>query len=179
MSISILDDHSRYLVGCKIYDHVPSKDDIIDLLEEAIANYGKPEQILTDHGTQFYANKKNGLGVSTFDLWCYENGIRHILAGVRKPTTNGKVERWHRTMDDEFLKYTDPSRVKEKLKEFLDWYNNERLWICGDKKRGWIHKEEENNIHSCRQILCICRKGNIGGKKIMCKKECQPCPVTV
>jgi len=40
----------------------------IDLLEASIAKYGKPEQILTDHGTQFYANKKNGLGVSTFNL---------------------------------------------------------------------------------------------------------------
>jgi len=150
-SISILDDHSRYLVGCKIYDHVPSKDDIIDLLEEAMANYGKPEQILTDHGTQFYANKKseNGLGVSTFDLWCYEQGIRHILAGVRKPTTNGKVERWHRTMNDEFLKYTDPSRVKEKLKEFLDWYNNERIHF------GFVEVKREDGSIKRKRITFI------------------------
>jgi len=36
-SISIIDDFSRYIVGCSIYKHVPSVDDVIDLLEETIA----------------------------------------------------------------------------------------------------------------------------------------------
>ena len=66
---------------------IMSLDDIMDLLEAFIANYGKPEQILTAgwiiDRTQFYATRKSddGLGVSAFDLWCYENGMRYILAG--------------------------------------------------------------------------------------------------
>jgi len=43
-------------------------------------------------------------------LISYENGIT-----CRLESPAGRVERWHRTMKDEFLKYTDPSRIKEKL----------------------------------------------------------------
>jgi transposase InsO family protein len=46
--------HSRYIVGCEIYDHVPTADDIVDLMERAIDSYAMPLQVLTDHGTQFY-----------------------------------------------------------------------------------------------------------------------------
>jgi len=150
-SISILDDFSRYIVGCSIYDHVPSCDDVMDLMEEAIGCYGRPEQVLTDHGTQFYAtrNGESCPGVSTFDLWCYENGIDHILAGVRKPTTNGKVERWHRTLDEEFLKYTEPTRIKERLREFLDWYNNERIHF------GFVELKREDGSVKRKRITFI------------------------
>jgi len=148
-SISILDDHSRYIVGCKIYDHVPTTDDVLDLLEKAIEEHGVPIQILTDHGAQFYVNRNDGLGVSTFDLWCFEKGIHHILAGVRKPTTIGKVERWHRTMGDEFLKYTDHSRIQEKLKEFLDWYNNRRIHF------GFLEIKREDGSTKRKRITFI------------------------
>lgn len=150
-SISIIDDFSRYIVGCSIYKHVPSVDDVIDLLEETIASYGKPEQILTDHGSQFCANRNSDRspGVSTFDLWCYEKGIDHILAGVRKPTTDGKVERWHRTLDEEFLRCVEPSKIKEKLKEFLDWYNDERIHF------GFVEIKREDGSIKRRRITFI------------------------
>jgi hypothetical protein len=38
-----------------------------------------------------------------FDRICRENGIRHLLTAVRSPTTTGKIERFHRTMRQEFL----------------------------------------------------------------------------
>lgn len=93
-TVSILDDHSRYLIRCRCYDHAPKTEDITSLIKEAVKLYGPPREILTDHGAQFFANR--GKGVSSFDLWLDANRIIHILAVVRKPTTIGKVERWHR-----------------------------------------------------------------------------------
>ena len=125
-SISILDDHSRFIVGCEIQDRSVTVDDIILLLKKAIEKYGSPREILTDHGTQFYASWENT--VSTFTLWCNEYGIKHILAGVRKPTTIGKVERWHRTLKYEYLRRLDDiSKAKNGLIEFVEYYNFKRI----------------------------------------------------
>lgn len=51
--ISYLDDHSRFIAGSRIH-HNPTAEHAIKLLEESVKRYGKPDQILTDRGTQFY-----------------------------------------------------------------------------------------------------------------------------
>ena len=124
-TVSIIDDHSRFIIGCESYDHIPTTDDIVSLLEKVIAKYGIPREILTDHGAQFYANREDA--VSSFDLWCDEKRIKHILAGVRKPTTIGKVERWHRTLKDELLaRVADLNEFKRRLPQFIEHYNFKR-----------------------------------------------------
>ena len=127
--ISIMDDHSRLIVAYKITIS-PTAQVIIELLGRAIRMFGKPRQILTDHGSQFFSNKG---GEATFDQFCRINGITHILAGVRKPTTIGKVERWHRTLEDELLKFCkDIEEFKERLPGYIEWYNTQRLhWALG------------------------------------------------
>ncbi len=55
----------------------------IKVLKEAIDNYGKPESILTDRGTQFYASAgKKAKGISRFERFLAENGIKHIVASI-------------------------------------------------------------------------------------------------
>ena len=51
--ISIFDDHSRYVLS-SIKCNEGTSDRIIYLLKRTIKKYGKPLQILTDHGSQFY-----------------------------------------------------------------------------------------------------------------------------
>ena len=60
-----------------------------------LKDYGEVRRIrevVTDHGTQFFANKldKNGESASSFGVFLAENGITHILAGVRHPKPMGK-----------------------------------------------------------------------------------------
>ena len=143
-TVSILDDHSRFIVRCTYYDHVPTTEDIVALVQEGIKKYGPPREILTDHGAQFYANKGNG--VSSFDLWLDENRINHILAGVRKSTTIGKVERWHRSLKDELLsKVKDLEEFKARLDAFIEYYNFKRPHFGYDRieveKDVWKRKK--------------------------------------
>jgi putative transposase len=57
------------------------------------------EQVLTDRGTQFYANKrdKNGNADCRFEKFLEKNKIKHIKARVKHPQTNGKMEKWNDT----------------------------------------------------------------------------------
>jgi transposase InsO family protein len=120
---SIIDDHSRFILASKVLE-AQTTENVIVILMKTIAMFRKPRQILTDHGSQFFANKG---GQSQFDDVCQELGIHHILAGVRKPTTTGKIERWHRTLKDELLKFCkDIEHFKSRLSEYIEWYNTGR-----------------------------------------------------
>jgi len=114
--ITFLDDHSRFVVGCKI-NLDATGENAIKLLEKAIAKFGNPKQLLTDQGTQF-VNPRGG--VTKFTQFCLDNGIRHIVASKRRPTTIGKVERWHRTYEEEHCKY-------KTLRWFVYYYNYKRI----------------------------------------------------
>ena len=56
------------------------------MLEDAIKRYGKPAQVLTDRGSQFYANEKENAkrGMATFETKLVELDI-NVLARVRHP----------------------------------------------------------------------------------------------
>ena len=62
-----------------------------------------PEQVLTDNAKVFTGRFGPSAGGEVlFDRICRENGIAHLLTAPRSPTT-GKVERFHKTLRQEFL----------------------------------------------------------------------------
>ena len=71
----------------------------------ALRRHGVPEAILTDNGNGkgFTGRFGPGAGEVLFDRICRENGIKHLLTAPRSPTTTCKVERFHRTLRQEFL----------------------------------------------------------------------------
>ncbi len=58
-------------------------------------------EVMTDHGTQFYANRrdKNGNADSRFEDFLRRNKIVHILSPVKRPQVNGKIEKWNDTYE--------------------------------------------------------------------------------
>jgi putative transposase len=113
--ITILDDNSRYVTGSDLFDE-GTAENVIWLFDRAIHEYGKPRETLTDHGSVFWSVRK---GESSFDQYCQQQGIKHILGGIGKPTTQGKIERWFRTYDQEHDRF--PLHRK-----FIHYYNYER-----------------------------------------------------
>lgn len=95
-TLSVLDDCSRYSVALVKLKRVTT-DVVTHILDKLIKTHGKPKQILTDNGGAYGLNSKH----SRFDRWCKRRGIHHIRTKIHSPTTNGKVERLFRTMDDE------------------------------------------------------------------------------
>ena len=95
-TLSVIDDCSRYSLAIIKLKQVTTNI-VTHILDKVIREHGKPRQILTDNGGAYGLNSKH----SRFDIWCRRRGIHHIRTKVHSPTTNGKVERLFKTMDDE------------------------------------------------------------------------------
>jgi len=95
-TLSVMDDCSRYSLALVKLNRVTTNAVTI-ILDDIIKKHGKPKQILTDNGSAYGLKSRH----SKFDRWCRRRGIEHIRTKVHSPTTNGKVERLFKTMDDE------------------------------------------------------------------------------
>lgn len=89
------------------------------VIETAAGYFGFPiHSVQTDNGSEFRGN---------FHGWCESCGIPHFFIPKHSPYWNGKVERVHRTVDEEF--YQNPRREWHTLAEWLRWYNEERIHL--------------------------------------------------
>ena len=108
--LPVIDDCSRYCLGIAIIKDMTTEA-VTTFLEKLFEKHGKPREILTDNGPEY---KKE------FDKWCKINGIEHIRSAIHKPTTVGKVERFHQTIDKEL------SYCNNDLEYFRYRYNHVR-----------------------------------------------------
>jgi transposase InsO family protein len=95
-TFSVIDDCSRYSLALVKLKQVTTNS-VTLILDDLIKKFGKPKQILSDNGSAYGSKSKH----SRFDRWCRRRDIRHIRTKIHSPTTNGKVERLFKTMDDE------------------------------------------------------------------------------
>ncbi len=117
-----IDDKTRLITCAGIFDRATTENTIA-LLYEGIAKYGKPCTIMTDQGVQYYANHSNANQQNTlFGSTLEMLGIKHYLARVNHPQTNGKAERFFLSYKTEFATgtFTD-------VKEYVQHYNEKRL----------------------------------------------------
>ena len=125
--LSILDDHSRYAVGLYGLPQF-SATQVYPCLVETFERYGVPEAMLMDHGTLWWS-MTNGYGLTWLSVWLIEQGIRLHFGRIRHPQTQGKVERFHRTLNEAIRHRGRPQKLNEwgaVLAEFRQTYNELR-----------------------------------------------------
>jgi len=122
--LSILDDHSRYLVLLK---HVGSTQmgPVRQAMGEAFTHAGLPETLLFDHGIPWW-NPASPIGWSELTVWILRQGIRVAYSGFRHPQTQGKVERMHGSLQRAVRKRRRSLTDQPWLDEFRDEYNHVR-----------------------------------------------------
>ena len=127
--VSGLDDHSRFVVSAHVVERATSRP-TCDALSKAMRAWGVPDQVLTDNAKVFTGRFGPSAGGEVlFDRICRENGTRHLLTAPRSPTTTGKVERWHKTLRQEFLTgkvFESISDAQAQLDGWVQHYNFER-----------------------------------------------------
>lgn len=91
--LSVLDDHSRYLL---VLRHLGSTQltGVRRSLEGAFIECGLPDMLLIDHGTPWW-NAQSPWGLTELTVWIMRLGVQLTYSGICHPQTQGKVERMH------------------------------------------------------------------------------------
>lgn len=112
--LDILDDHSHFCIRTEPKN---SATGVKESFIQAFQEYGLPDAILSDHGSQFAGFKG---GYTHFERWLMDLDILPIHGRIMHPQTQGKIERFHRTMKAELLRepFLD---LKDAKKHFARW----------------------------------------------------------
>lgn len=89
----------------------------------------KFEEVLSDNGAEFGIKTSQKKYQHPFERMLIELGIVHRYTKPYRPQTNGKVERFWRTLEDDLLRETDfdsIAELKEELLQYLYYYDHER-----------------------------------------------------
>ena len=123
---TVLDDYSRYILSWKLCTGM-STDDVTDTIDLAIAESGVDHvyvrhrpRLLSDNGPCYISGElKNYLA---------DNGLTHTRGRPYHPQTQGKIERYHRSMKNILLldNYYSPDELRFQIENFVEYYNNER-----------------------------------------------------
>ena len=119
--LSVLDDHSRYVL---VLEHLPtgSGEEVQEKLESAFRSCGVPEAMLMDHGSPWWNTNSAG-GWTRLSVWMMRVGIRLYFCRTRHPQTQGKVERFHGSL--EMARRRRPQPAPNQIKAWLDQYRHE------------------------------------------------------
>lgn len=123
---SVLDDYSRYIIAWRLFKTMKA-DDVMEVLDEALEKTGldqvrvkhKP-RLLTDNGPCYLSGE--------LSEYLESNNIEHTRGAPYHPQTQGKIERFHRSMKNvvKLDNYYFPWDLEAQIGRFVDYYNNER-----------------------------------------------------
>ena len=123
---TILDDYSRFIVAWRLCTSM-SASDVADTLDDALCFTGldqvkvrhKP-RLLSDNGPCYISGELSG--------YLQENGMTHTRGRPYHPQTQGKIERYHRSMKNvvKLEHYYYPWELEKAIAEWVEHYNHER-----------------------------------------------------
>ena len=109
------------------------------------------EEVLSDNGSEFGNKLLKKKEIHPFERLLIEMGVKHRYTQPYRPQTNGKIERFWRSIEEDLLigtDFKDVEELKKELVEYLYYYNNERCHqgICGKKPIEMIKPKNEEGL---------------------------------
>lgn len=120
--ISVIDGYSRYIVHHELRMNMQEYDVEITIQRALEKHPGVKPRLITDNGSQYISKD--------FAEYLKQTGLTHVRTSVNYPQSNGKIERYHRTIHEECLMKSsmiDLDDAREQISKFIDYYNYERL----------------------------------------------------
>lgn len=119
---TVLDGASRAIVHHEIRERM-TEADVELIVQKALEKYpDEKPRVISDNGPQFIAND--------FKKFIRLVGMTHVRTSPYYPQSNGKIERWHKTLKEDAIRVKPPASLEEAQKlvaEFVSHYNNVRL----------------------------------------------------
>lgn len=123
---TVLDDYSRYILAWKVSTTMGAED-VKETLEMALDHSGLSNvrvrhrpRLLSDNGPAYLSN--------ALAKYIKRKDMEHVRGAPYHPMTQGKIERWHRTMKNvvKLENYYSPEELKAAIARFVAYYNQER-----------------------------------------------------
>ena len=119
---SLLDGCSRYIIHWEIRESM-TEEDVEIIIQRAKEQYPEVRpRIISDNGPQFIAKD--------FKTFIRESGMTHVRTSPYYPQSNGKIERWHRSLKQESIRPKTPLSLEDArrlVSEYVTYYNETRL----------------------------------------------------
>lgn len=122
--IGFIDDYSRYMVGLALY-RSQTADQVLEVYRRAVGEYGVAKEVLTDRGRQY----TNWRGSTRFERELGKDRVKHIKSQPHHPMTLGKIERFWKTIYEEFLvraQFGSFEEAQERIRQWVQYYNHKR-----------------------------------------------------
>ena len=123
---SVLDDYSRYIIAWKLFTSMEAGD-VKELLDTAIALTGV-EQVAVRHRPRLLSDNGPCYVSGALKDYLKDLHMDHTRGAPYHPMTQGKIERYHRTMKNviKLRHYYLPGELSQEIGRFVEHYNNER-----------------------------------------------------
>ena len=124
--VSVMDDCSRFILAWDLKADMAGGS-LEDVAQQAVDFTGMTDVPLEDR-TVLLSDNGAGYISHQFNEYLRLVGIRHITASPFHPQTNGKIERYHRTLKGEIslVPHEMPGELKEAIRGFIEYYNYRR-----------------------------------------------------
>jgi len=122
--VGFIDDHSRYMVGMGLFRSQKSEQ-VLEVYRTAVGEYGAPKEMLTDNGRQYTSWR----GKTQFEKELGKDRVHHLKSRPHHPMTLGKIERFWKTIWEEFLeraKFSSFEEARERIGLWVKYYNHKR-----------------------------------------------------
>jgi transposase InsO family protein len=124
--VTVMDDYSRFILAWELKTDMAAGS-LIDVVQQAVDLTGMADVPVEDRTVLL---SDNGAGYLSRQFGDYLRlvGVRHIVASPYHPQTNGKIERYHRSLKGEIsqLPYDMPGGLRSAIRAFIDYYNYRR-----------------------------------------------------
>lgn len=143
---SVLDGCSRSIIHWELREQMTEQEVEIILQRGQEAYPGATPRIISDNGPQFIAND--------FKAFIRQKGMTHVRTSPYYPQSNGKIERWHKSIKNECIRPKSPSSLEDAQRligDYIEHYNTTRLHSAigyvtpQDKRLG-----RDTEIHTLR-----------------------------
>jgi len=121
---TVLDDYSRYIIHWKLCTNMKAEDVMLTMdqaqIKAQVLNKKNKPKLLSDNGSCYISNE--------LATYLENTNIKHVRGRPLHPQTQGKIERYHRSMKNviKLEHYYSPEQLEKALEKFVQYYNFER-----------------------------------------------------
>jgi len=149
--IGFIDDFSRYIVSLGCF-RSQTAERVLEVYRRGCGEYNPPKEMLTDNGRQY----TNWRGTTRFEKELGKDKVKHIRSQPHHPMTLGKIERFWKTIFQEYLsraQFNSFEDAQDRIQQWIKYYNHKRPHLgigglCPADRYFEVHTELRKTIEN-------------------------------